>query len=267
MSSCTVPAPDRLTSPGVWGCGGVAEYRLQDLARVSGVSARNIRAYRERGLLDPPRRVGRAALYDDYHLSQLNTISELLRRGFTSTHIAEFFTSMRQGTDLADILGLQRAVLGPRAESGSRGQALALDPDSEEARKLVKYGMAEIAGGKVRIIDPDAGEILTRSSDHLLYVRALLRFIEAADDSVDGLAKAFVTSLVELYRARVGSNYLPKPEEMDELRQVVEDYRALGEKAMTARFDQATRRFMVTSASDYTTGILFSGEWERHAAQ
>ena len=95
----------------------MAEYRLQDLARVSGVSARNIRAYRERGLLDPPRRVGRSALYDDYHLSQLNTISELLARGFTSTHIAEFFTSMRQGTDLADILGLQRAVLGPLADT------------------------------------------------------------------------------------------------------------------------------------------------------
>jgi DNA-binding transcriptional MerR regulator len=245
----------------------VAEYRLQDLARVSGVSARNIRAYRERGLLDPPRRVGRAALYDDYHLSQLNTISELLRRGFNSTHISEFFTSMRQGTDLADILGLQRAVLGPRSESGTRGQRVALDPNSEEARKLVTYGMAEIAGGRVMIIDAAAAEILTRSSDLLLYVRALLRFIEAADDSVDDLAKAFVTSLTELYRARVGSNYLPQPEQMDELRQVVEDYRALGEKAMAARFDQATRRFMVTSASGYTAGILFSGEWEPRAAQ
>lgn len=126
----------------------VAEYRLQDLARVSKVSARNIRAYRERGLLDPPRRVGRSALYDDYHLSQLNTISELLRRGFTSTHIADFFTSMRQGTDLADILGLQRAVLGPRTDSESDGgEPLTLTADSEEARKLVSYGMAEIVGG------------------------------------------------------------------------------------------------------------------------
>lgn len=92
---------------------------------MSGVSARNIRAYRERGLLDPPRRVGRSALYDDYHLSQLNTISELLAKGFTSTHIAEFFTSMRQGSDLADILGLQRAMLGPRTNAtDDRGSRL-----------------------------------------------------------------------------------------------------------------------------------------------
>ena len=49
---------DRTTGGGV-----LAEYRLEELARVSGVSVRNIRAYRERGLLDPPRRDGRAALY------------------------------------------------------------------------------------------------------------------------------------------------------------------------------------------------------------
>lgn len=102
----------------VWGP-GVAEYRLEDLARESGISARDIRAYRERGLLDPPRRVGRSALYDDYHLSQLNTISQLLRKGYNSAHIAEFFASMRQGTDLADILGLQRAVLGQTPSRGT----------------------------------------------------------------------------------------------------------------------------------------------------
>jgi DNA-binding transcriptional MerR regulator len=259
---CSASSSDRRLAFGVWGCVAVAEYRLEDLARVSGVSARNIRAYRERELLDPPRRVGRSALYDDYHLSQLNTISELLRKGFTSKHIAEFFASMRQGSDLADILGLQRAVLGPPAESDRRVQPLALDPDSEEARKLVSYGMAEIVAGKVAMVDATAAEILARSPDRLLYVRALLRFVEAAHDSVDDLAKAFVTSLKELYRARVGTNYLPRPQEMDELRQVVQDYRALGEKAMAARFDQATRRYMVETASQYTVGILLNGEWE-----
>lgn len=244
----------------------MAEYRLEQLAKVSGVSVRNIRAYRERGLLDAPRRVGRAALYDDYHLSQLNTISQLLSKGFNSAHIAEFFESMRQGTDLADILGLQRAVLGARSEDEERPQAdereIAVSPDSEEARKLVAYGMAEVVGGKVRVIDGTAGEILVRAPDHRLYVRALLRFVEAAEDSVDDLAEAFVETLVELFQARVGANYLPKPAEMDEIRQMVQDYRLLGEKVMSARFDEATRRFMVSSASDYTAGILLTGAWE-----
>ncbi|MGP4057610.1 MerR family transcriptional regulator [Mycobacterium sp. 4D054] len=241
----------------------MAEYRLEDLARESGISARNIRAYRERGLLDPPRRVGRSALYDDYHLSQLNTISQLLRKGYNSAHIAEFFASMRQGTDLADILGLQQAVLGEGTpEPESAPAAVAIDADSEEARKLAGYGLAEIENGRVVMTDGAAADILAHSPDPALYVRALLRFVEAAEDSVDDLAEAFVTSLEELYRTRIGADYLPRPDEMDEIRRAVQDYRALGEQVMVTRFDQATRRCMVASASEYTAGILLSGAWE-----
>ncbi|MBB2991793.1 DNA-binding transcriptional MerR regulator [Mycolicibacterium iranicum] len=240
----------------------MAEYRLEDLARESGVSARNIRAYRERGLLDPPRRVGRTALYDDYHLSQLNTISQLLRKGYNSAHIAEFFASMRQGADLADILGLQRAVLGPSEDAPADGTSVAIDPQSIEGRRLVEYGLADVVGGKVVMTDGAAADILARSTDHVLYVRALLRFLEAAEESVDDLAEAFVSSLAELYQARVGADYLPRPDEVDDIRRVVQDYRVLGEKVMAARFEHATRRHMVTSAAGYTAGILLGGEWE-----
>ncbi|AFM18291.1 putative transcriptional regulator [Mycolicibacterium chubuense NBB4] len=245
----------------------MAEYRLEELAKVSGVSTRNIRAYRERGLLDPPRRVGRSALYDDYHLSQLNTISQLLRKGFNSAHIAEFFESMRQGADLADILGLQRAVLGTQPEEAPRTEAaVGIEPDSEEARKLVSYGMAEIDEGRLTLVD-GAAEILAKTPDQLVYVRALLRFLEAADSSIDHLAEMFVNSLVDLYRVRVGPDYLPKPQQMDEIRRVIQDYRVLGERVMTARFERATRKLLVASASDYTAGILLTGAWEpKHTA-
>jgi DNA-binding transcriptional MerR regulator len=98
----------------------LADYRLDELARISGVSARNIRAYRERGLLDPPRRMGRSAYYDDHHLAQLQTINQLLRKGFNSAHIAEFFASMREGYDLADVLGIRRAIPGRRPQPGAK---------------------------------------------------------------------------------------------------------------------------------------------------
>ena len=109
-------------------------------------------------MLDPPRRVGSSAFYDDYHLSQLRTINQLLRRGFNSAHIAEFFASMRQGADLADILGIQRAVLGPeqagdlqegRRSTGEKPDsprpAVDIDADGDEARRLVEHGLAELA--------------------------------------------------------------------------------------------------------------------------
>lgn len=242
----------------------MAEYRLEDLARASGVSARNIRAYRERGLLDPPRRVGRSALYDDYHLSQLNTISQLLRKGFNSVHIAEFFESMRHGTDLADILGLQRAVLGARPEEQDSAprETVGIDADSAEARALVTYGLARIDGRDVVMTDGAVADILGRVADPLLYIRALLRFLSAADDHLDELAKDFVATLSELYSDRVGQGCLPKPADTDEIRRLLQDYRAIGAATMAARFEEVSRRCLVAETSDYITGILVTGAWE-----
>lgn len=246
----------------------MAEYRLEELARVSGVSARNIRAYRERGLLDPPRRVGRSALYDDYHLSQLNTISQLLRKGFNSVHIAEFFDSMRKGTDLADILGLQRAVLGAGADEDDPSMpAMALGSDTDEAHSLVTAGMAEVVGGRVVLTDVAVADILGRSANTPLYARSLLRFVEAAEASVDRLAEVFVTVLAELHQERFGQHRPPKAAELDDLGHVVADLRVLSEKVMVARFHRSTARFLDTSTSGYAAGLALDGAWEpRHTA-
>jgi len=251
----------------------MAEYRLDELARISGVSARNIRAYRERGLLDPPRRVGRSAYYDDYHLSQLKTINQLLRKGFNSAHIAEFFESMRQGADLADILGIQRAVLGLRSEMAEQqreptqpdaheGPVVDIDPHCEEARRLVEHGLAQLIGGAVVLVDQTMGDIVARGRHQLEYVRAILRFFESTRETIDEVADEAVRAMEEGVRSRFGESVLPRREELAELSQVVQDYRDLGNKIVTDRLDEALRRRMVTSVSDYTASLMLSGQWE-----
>jgi len=246
----------------------LAEYRLDDLARISGVSARNIRAYRERGLLDPPRRVGRSAYYDDYHLSQLKTINQLLRRGFNSAHIAEFFTSMRQGADLADILGIQQAVLGRRTEEPAEPEAVpsgtdaaGIDAGSDEARKLIDYGMADLVDGEVVLKDRGIGAIVARSPEPTLYARAILRLFEATRESVDNLAADLVHALQALYTARFGASHVPKPEDVAELSRIVLDYRDLGNKVIASHLDEAVRNQMVTAVSEFIAGVLMSGDW------
>lgn len=245
----------------------MAEYRLDDLARISGVTARNIRAYRERGLLDPPRRVGRSAYYDDYHLSQLKTINQLLRRGFNSAHIAEFFTSMRQGADLADILGIQQAILGPSADEAdeepagsSDTSAAGVDPQSDEARKLIDYGLAALDDGDVVLTDRTMRAIVSRAPDPMLYLRAVLRVFETTQESADKLAADFVRALEDLYTARFGAAHVPKPEDMAEVTRTVLDYRDLGNRVMAVRLAEAIREQMVTAVSDYTAGILLGGD-------
>ncbi len=241
----------------VW-CAGLTEYRLDDLARISGVSSRNIRAYRERGLLDPPRRQGRTAFYDDYHLSQLNTINQLLRKGFTSAHIAEFFARMREGHDLAAILGVQQAILGTKADSSPAAviAALNLDPTCEEAKRLVSCGLAELVESSVSLTHPRMAEIVTRSRDQLSYVQMILRVVDSTSGTIDDLAATLVGALEESITTRYGRGYVPKPEEIDDVVDLIQDYRDLGIAVVTHLLDKGLQRHMVSAASDYTTGIL-----------
>jgi DNA-binding transcriptional MerR regulator len=248
----------------------LAEYRLDDLARISGVSARNIRAYRERGLLDPPRRQGRSAYYDDYHLAQLQTINRLLRRGFNSAHIAEFFESMREGHDLADILGIQRAVFGPpdasarskTRSSAARPQALDLDPTGQEALKLLDIGLAERVDGYVVLISRSIGEIVARGTDQLRYVRMILRLDESTRNTIEEVAKQAVDAVADSVRSEFGTNYVPKPKEAAAFSQNLQDYRDLANAVVTDHLERALRQQMINAVSEYTTEIVFSGEWE-----
>ncbi|MEO3760303.1 MerR family transcriptional regulator [Mycobacterium sp. B14F4] len=250
----------------------MTEYRLDELARISGVSARNIRAYRERGLLDPPRRVGRSAFYDDYHLSQLRTINQLHRRGFNSAHIAEFFTSLRQGADLADILGIQRAVLGPRTESADESAEVdstvgnpAIDADSNEGRRLVAYGMAEVADGSVTLTDLAVRNVIARAADPMAYVRVLLHIVESTRDAVDVLAGGFVHGLDECVAARFGVDHAPGPDQVEELSEVVRDYRELWNSVVSGRLDTALQQQVAAADSEYAAGALLSGRRESEA--
>jgi DNA-binding transcriptional MerR regulator len=250
----------------------LAEYRLDELARISGVSARNIRAYRERGLLDPPRRVGRSAFYDDYHLSQLRTINQLLRRGFNSAHIADFFASMRQGADLADILGIQRALLGPRADEDSEdvsesdsqrrsggeptAKPRAIDIDSEAAGALIDYGLAEIREGRIVVLDPQIAEVLGRTADPLPYVRALRRIYDSTRDAADGLAGGFVQALEESVEARFGKDHMAEAGEIGELKQIAQDYRELWTRVLSKQLHESLQRQLSAAISGDAAGIL-----------
>ncbi len=82
------------------------EYRMEELARVAGITVRTLRFYRERKLIPPPRREGRIAWYDDHHLARLRTIAALLERGHTLTGIAELAEALDHGRDVADLLGV-----------------------------------------------------------------------------------------------------------------------------------------------------------------
>jgi DNA-binding transcriptional MerR regulator len=91
----------------------VVEYRIDDLARAAGTTVRNVRVYQDRGLLPPPRREGRTGIYGEPHLARLRLIGQLLERGYTFAHIAEFLEAWQRGRNLTDLLGLEQVLTTP----------------------------------------------------------------------------------------------------------------------------------------------------------
>jgi DNA-binding transcriptional MerR regulator len=59
------------------------EYRVDDLARLSGMTVRNIREHQSRGLLPAPTVRGRVGYYGPEHLARLEQIKRLQAEGFT----------------------------------------------------------------------------------------------------------------------------------------------------------------------------------------
>ena len=93
----------------------MAEYRIDELARLADASVRNIRVYQDRGLLAPPRRQGRVGIYSDAHLARLRLIGQLLKRGYTFANIAELLAARERdglllGEDLAQVAAVSRRL-------------------------------------------------------------------------------------------------------------------------------------------------------------
>ncbi|HEV7761787.1 MAG TPA: MerR family transcriptional regulator [Acidimicrobiales bacterium] len=88
----------------------MTEYRIDELARLAGTTVRNVRAYQERGLLLPPRRQGRAGLFDDAHLRRLRMIGQLLERGYSLANIGELLDAWEKGHAIDEVLGLGDAI-------------------------------------------------------------------------------------------------------------------------------------------------------------
>jgi DNA-binding transcriptional MerR regulator len=63
-------------------------YRVDELAAKAGITVELVRSYQTKGLIDPPRRSGRLAVYDERHLERLRAIRALKDKGYSLKAIA-----------------------------------------------------------------------------------------------------------------------------------------------------------------------------------
>jgi DNA-binding transcriptional MerR regulator len=103
------------------------EMRVEQLSLESGVPVDTIRYYQSKGLLDPPRRQGRVAWYQDDHLHRLARIRSLQQRGFTLAAIVRLVNGELDAADEALVGELSGAGRLPREEPPEGGAPTA-DP-------------------------------------------------------------------------------------------------------------------------------------------
>ena len=142
---------------------------VDQLAARVGMTVRNVRAYAARGLLPPPRLVGRTGYYGQEHVARLSLVRDLLAQGYTLAAVQKAIAG-EAGSD-AGALALHRALIAPwepeqpqetdLATLAARAGTDDLDATGEVARTLAAMGVVELLeDGRLRVLDPpllDAG--------------------------------------------------------------------------------------------------------------
>jgi DNA-binding transcriptional MerR regulator len=138
------------------------EFTIDELARRAGTTTRNIRAHQSRGLLSPPRLVGRVGYYSQEHLDRLLHIAKLQERGFSLASILDLLNAQEKGLGLTEVLGLEVELTRPWVEEkpdfASEAQVIGDLPEIADDPELVKQGMElgvlEPVDGGFRIPSP-----------------------------------------------------------------------------------------------------------------
>jgi hypothetical protein len=167
---------------------------------------------------------------------------------------------MREGHDLADVLGMHDAIFGSSAVA--EPAAVDVDPHGHEATRLRELGLAQVTSGRVVLANPELARIVRRSPAPVEYVRTLLRLAEAIAEPVERLATAVVGELTAAAIGRFGEPVGPDHEAMAELRRVIADHRELAEQVVADRFGASMHRHSSAAVQWYTTDVLLGGNWD-----
>jgi DNA-binding transcriptional MerR regulator len=137
------------------------EWTIDELARQAGTTTRNIRSYQTKGILPPPRMVGRVGYYSEGHLARLKYTSGLQERGFSLAAIECLLSAWEEGRSLQDVLGFEEALTAPWSdelpERFTRQQLQQMFPEIVEDEALVKRAC------NVGLLQPDGDGFLASS--------------------------------------------------------------------------------------------------------
>ena len=241
----------------------MAEYLIDELARLAATTVRNVRVYQDRGLLAPPRRDGRVGIYTDAHLARLRLIGRLLSRGYTFANIGEMLAVWARGGSLAEILDLESAVADPWSDevpghvtAGQLGVSFGAGNTSENRARAADLGLLVPDGARYLVPSPrllNAGAELVAAGMTLPDVLDLAERLRAHVDALAHDMAATVAGHVVATHMRDGGL---RGEDIAEVAAIVRRLRPLAQVVLDAMLAQAMSRHVQDALGDHFPGLL-----------
>jgi DNA-binding transcriptional MerR regulator len=237
------------------------EYRIDDLARLAGTTTRNVRVYRDRGLLPPPLRVGRIALYNDTHLTRLRLITSMLNRGYNIAHVREMLSAWEEGKNLGDVLGLESAIVGTWTTEKSQTLSLAevegLINDAKAFDRLVGLQVIHVDGSQATITRPKLIEAFNEIRGYGLSMDKLIDLHEHIVPLIDQISEMLVRAGAEHVADRIKPREaLPADTEIAELITMLVRFRTQAVASVTATLASSIESTIESTVSSILADYL-----------
>ncbi|GGO94344.1 MerR family transcriptional regulator [Nocardioides phosphati] len=229
-------------------------YRIDDIARITATTVRNVRAYQERGLLHPPRRQGRTAFFDDSHVTRLKLINSMLDRGYNSGHIREMLDAWEHGKSLGDVMGIEQALTpAPHDPPTMMGLVAAreLAGGAVDLERFVEAGLVELKGNRVHMLRPQLLASFAEMRTYGMSTESLLKLhhdvVPLVDDITQRLVAAGVAHLSHFFDFETAQTST----DVSELVTMLIRFRALATASVTATLDSSIERTVEDLLTEY----------------
>lgn len=236
---------------------------VDELARLSGTTTRNVRAYQTKGLLPPPRVVGRVGYYDEEHLARLKDIDRLQDRGFSLAAIRDLLCAKDEGKSLGDVLGFEEALTAPWSdelpERFSQAQLEERFPelahDDAQLRRAVQVGLLIERGDSYEAPSPE----LIRVGAELTAAGIPLASTIDEYEKMSGDLSRIAHRLAGMFEDHVWEPFVAAgfpPEQLPKVTETLQRMRPLAAAAVIAELARAMERAVAESTARQTARFM-----------
>lgn len=209
------------------------ELTIDQLADRVAMTVRNIRAHQSRGLLPPPRIVGRTGWYGPAHVERLEQIRRLQDEGLNLAAVARVVEDGR----LTAVATQPFADAAPEyRDDAELAERFGLGPDDPVSARAEALGLIRSEGDRVRVEHPRLMAVAEQMATEGVPLDAMLDVVAEVQAASSRVARAFLTladrHLVTRVLAETGGD-------LDEVAAAVERLHGQASVALEVLFNQA----------------------------